>query len=135
MGAYDTPSDTCPYCGASMEADWVDVGVGMVQCGPYHCYACGASEIGPELSDWYYKDREGNVILLPGRRKYFEFMKKKGRTFGKTVLKPGHPFTEEELKHGYYKGNISPYANTINGHLVGHRTAKAAYELGLLDDK
>ncbi len=31
-----------------MEADWVDVGVGMVQCGPYHCFACSASEIGPE---------------------------------------------------------------------------------------
>jgi len=31
-----------------MDADWVDVGVGMVQCGPYHCFACHASEIGPE---------------------------------------------------------------------------------------
>lgn len=31
-----------------MDADWVDVGVGMVQCGPYHCFACNASEIGPE---------------------------------------------------------------------------------------
>lgn len=31
-----------------MEADWVDVGVGFVQCGPYHCDCCGASEIGPE---------------------------------------------------------------------------------------
>jgi len=30
----------------SCDADWVDVGVGLVQCGPYHCGACGASEIG-----------------------------------------------------------------------------------------
>lgn len=56
----------CPYCQALCEADWVDVGVpgAMVQCGPFHCLQCGASEIGPhdeerELSEeeltsgWY----------------------------------------------------------------------------------
>lgn len=48
MGAYDTPQLNCPYCENMMDADWVDVGVGMVQCGPYHCFACNASEIGPE---------------------------------------------------------------------------------------
>lgn len=32
--------------------DTVDVGVGEVQCGPYHCDNCGASEIGPEYSDF-----------------------------------------------------------------------------------
>lgn len=38
---------TCPYCGDEhCEADWVDVGVGFVQAGPFHCYACGATEIG-----------------------------------------------------------------------------------------
>lgn len=36
----------CPYCGLECEADWCDVGVGLVQCGPFHC-SCGASEIGP----------------------------------------------------------------------------------------
>lgn len=46
-GAYDTPTEPCPYCGADCDADWVDVGVGMVQCGPYHCLGCKASEIGP----------------------------------------------------------------------------------------
>lgn len=42
-------TENCPYCNALCEADWVDVGVGYVQCGPYHCQAftCGASEIGP----------------------------------------------------------------------------------------
>lgn len=44
---YSTPSVPCPYCATSCEADWVDVGVGMVQCGPYHCENCGASECGP----------------------------------------------------------------------------------------
>ncbi len=54
----------CPYCEEFCEADWVDVGVGLVQCGPYHCDFCGASQIGPydekrELTDiekktnWY----------------------------------------------------------------------------------
>lgn len=64
MGSDDTPSLKCPYCGAICEADWCDVGVGVVQCGPYHCENCYASEIGKydeirELSDdeqstgWY----------------------------------------------------------------------------------
>lgn len=45
-GAYSTPLAICPYCGFDQcPADWVDVGVGMVQCGPYHCERCGASEI------------------------------------------------------------------------------------------
>lgn len=35
----------CPYCGFDeCEADHVDVGVGLVQCGPYYCPKCHASE-------------------------------------------------------------------------------------------
>lgn len=49
MSAYDTPMMNCPYCDDPMDADWVDVGVGMVQCGPYHCFNCHASQIGPEF--------------------------------------------------------------------------------------
>jgi hypothetical protein len=41
------PVEKCPYCGAHCRADFVDIGVGMQQCGPYHCDNCGASEIGP----------------------------------------------------------------------------------------
>lgn len=41
------PIRKCPYCGTPCEADFVDVGVGMIQCGPYHCDLCLASEIGP----------------------------------------------------------------------------------------
>ena len=40
------PKERCPYCGALCCADFVDVGVGYAQCGPYHCEACEASEIG-----------------------------------------------------------------------------------------
>jgi hypothetical protein len=45
---YTYPDDTrpCPYCGLPCEADFVDIGVGYQQCGPYHCQGCGASEIG-----------------------------------------------------------------------------------------
>lgn len=58
-------TETCPYCGAEdCEADWVDVGVGEIQCGPYYCEACGACQIGPNdtprpltareaETDWY----------------------------------------------------------------------------------
>ena len=45
-GAYETPSTPCPYCGDACEADWCDVGVGLVQVGPYYCHSCGASERG-----------------------------------------------------------------------------------------
>lgn len=44
--SYNEPTP-CPYCGYPCHADFVDVAVGMVQCGPYHCEKCRASEIGP----------------------------------------------------------------------------------------
>lgn len=120
MSVWDTPTEKCPYCGAECEADWVDVEVGMQRCGPYHCYNCGASEIGPEMSKW--RVIEGD----------FET--------GLTVKwKEGCPFTEKERETGWYDPSngkrISPYANTVNGELVDHITAKAAYRLGLLDEK
>jgi len=46
-GAYDTPVALCPYCRQLCDAEWVDIGVGMQQCSPYHCDACGALQIGP----------------------------------------------------------------------------------------
>ncbi|SOC30949.1 hypothetical protein SAMN05428964_11128 [Thalassospira xiamenensis] len=41
------PVEVCPYCGSECRAEFMSVGVGMVQAGPYHCESCGASEIGP----------------------------------------------------------------------------------------
>lgn len=36
----------CPYCGnKKCYADHVNVGVGLIQCGPYYCDECFASEI------------------------------------------------------------------------------------------
>jgi len=39
--------EKCPYCESLCEADFVDNGIAMIQCGPYHCDNCGSSEIGP----------------------------------------------------------------------------------------
>ena len=41
------PTEKCPYCGTICRADFVDIGIGFQQCGPYHCENCMASEIGP----------------------------------------------------------------------------------------
>lgn len=121
MGVYDERTESCPYCGAECECDWVDVGVGLVQCGPYHC-DCGASEIGPEFREWTVKDEKGHTVFDNHRH----------------VMKQGHPFSEKELETNWYDPNkrtISPYANTIGGVLVDHKTAKMAYDMGLLDEK
>lgn len=32
---------SCPNCGFVARADFVDIGVGMQQCGPFGCEACG----------------------------------------------------------------------------------------------
>ena len=90
---------TCPYCGYDKcEADYVDIGVGLQQCGPYHCDVCGASQIGPEDT---------------------------------------RQLTEIEKKHRWYAPGtpVSETANTVNGQLVDHITAKKLYRLGLLDKK
>lgn len=44
---WDPEIVACPYCGYPCEADFVDVEVGLVQCGPYYCQNCLASQIGP----------------------------------------------------------------------------------------
>lgn len=53
------PKERCPYCMAMCCADFVDIGVGMQQCGPYHCEACGASEIGA-FDDYDENDMTAN---------------------------------------------------------------------------
>lgn len=50
--------EPCPYCGETCDADWVDVGVGYVQCGPYYCENCHASQIGPHDAERDLSDDE-----------------------------------------------------------------------------
>jgi len=52
------PTEKCPYCGEECNADFVDVGIGYTQCGPYHCMECGASEIGPNDEPRPLTDKE-----------------------------------------------------------------------------
>lgn len=40
-------TEKCPYCENDTYADFVDVGVGMIQCGPFHCENCKSYQIGP----------------------------------------------------------------------------------------
>lgn len=83
-----------------MDADWVDVGVGLVQCGPFHCDACGASQIGREAGD-YGPDGKWHETDLN--------------------------LDEDEKRTGFYKNRISPHANQVNGVLIDHKTADALY--------
>lgn len=61
------PTENCPYCGSVCRADFVDIGVGFQQCGPYHCENCLASEIGPNDDERALTDQELKVgWYLPG---------------------------------------------------------------------
>lgn len=44
------PEFKCPGCGIQLHTEWVDNGFGpySIQASPYHCEACGWSEIGCE---------------------------------------------------------------------------------------
>jgi hypothetical protein len=47
MSAYSTYTETCPWCKTEgCEADWVDIGIGLQQCGPFVCPNCEATSIG-----------------------------------------------------------------------------------------
>lgn len=90
MGAYDTPKEECPYCGNECQADFVDNGIGMVQCGPYHCFSCGASEIGPEMQFEDLTDEDGHYA-------------------GQGELMNKDDFTEKEIKVGWYEPSRKKY--------------------------
>lgn len=84
----------CPYCETVCHADWVDVGPGMVQCGPFHCDNCHASEIGPydnprplsvdeERTGWYAPNSDpgssanvvcGQIVSADIAKKIYEDM-------------------------------------------------------------
>src|SRR5699024_9932843 len=108
--------EECRYCNAEMEADWVDVGVGIDQGGPSHGQSCGARAIGPAAT-------------------LEEAVAKNGNYGGQGDLLNPEDSTAEEKKVGYYRNKISPYANTVEGKIVDHVTAKKAYNAGRLDEK
>lgn len=45
--AYDAATELCPYCNTECEAEYTDVGVGLVQTSPFMCESCHSIQIGP----------------------------------------------------------------------------------------
>lgn len=106
---YNRP-ELCPYCSAPCYADFVDVDVGMVQCGPYHCEFCGASQIGPndeyrELTEkenktgWYGPNSE------PGSSANVIDGKIVSHQIALHVYKENYPFSSTEYGHKYIREN------------------------------
>jgi hypothetical protein len=92
-----------------MEADWVDVGVGMVQCGPYHCFACNVSEIGPE----YQKEKEAGKLDTDEIRTYFY----KGRISPHANQIDGIPIDHKTADTLYRTKYFAEYGNPYNAPL------------------
>lgn len=149
----------CPYDGTPCEADWVDVEVGFVQCGPYHC-ECGASEIGPcdryisegRLSSGLYRDIKRNLEYgwrFFVQAQYAHIHRSSPFTFEESMrisgcriqkLTPYRHLTAEENECGWYAPDspAGTSANTIGGQIVGHKQALAAYRAdpeGYLQDQ
>lgn len=101
----------CPYCQSEMTCDTVDVGVGHVQCGPYCCDSCGASEIGPELYTHITNPDTFEVI------KEIDNSDKLG-------------LDADERRTGFYKNRISPLANQKDGKVISHQEADRIYREG-----
>lgn len=90
------------------QPDLVDVGVGMIQCGPYVCGSCGASEIGPERTTNTYDDKYRLISTVDN-----------ADALG---------LDEDERRTNFYKnGRISPHANQLNGQVISHKLADALY--------
>jgi hypothetical protein len=66
MGDVDW-STPCPYCGSPCDCDLVDVGIGNVQCGPYFCENCQASQIGPNDNNEATEEEQRIGWYGPGR--------------------------------------------------------------------
>lgn len=41
----------CRWCNEATHAEYVDVGVGLLQCTGGECYHCGGRELGPYMTD------------------------------------------------------------------------------------
>lgn len=57
----------CPFCGAECAAEFVDIGVGEQQCGPFTCNSCHAAQLNYE--ELLYTLRGENIGLDEGERR------------------------------------------------------------------
>jgi hypothetical protein len=67
-GPYETPTETCPYCGEECEAEFVDIGVGMQQVTPYECHKCHAYQAGPYDKPEYHQDFDDTLACRMGHQ-------------------------------------------------------------------
>lgn len=121
--------EKCPYCESECEADWVDIGIGYTQCGPYYCEECGASEIGS--FDDIGINKQVNIF-------YSRQISLYGRIINHFIVpKESSKITQEEFDKGWYKPHspMGSSVNTCNGKYVKHKEAEELYKLGLLDEK
>lgn len=137
MSNYDTPTTKCPYCGTECEADWVDNGLGMVQCGPYYCENCGASQIGSFDNLGFDRNLINEHMEKYQHIERLENGKLKGWLEKPFLVPKEATVTQEEYDIGWFKPNSSmgSSVNTHNGVYVKHKEAKRLYDLGLLDTK
>lgn len=117
-------TENCPYCNSVCDADWCDVGVGMVQCGPFHCVQCGASQIGPY-----------DNTVNPFKKSYIN-SEDEDEGMGSGVIdmtrkekEPPRVLTQRESDTGWYEPDTPPgsSANVIGGKVVSHRVMNATY--------
>lgn len=91
------PTESCPFCGETCEADFVDIGIGYQQCSPYHCEACGASQMGPN-------DDDKDPALSPEERKCGWF--RGGRFSVDCNTINGEPIWDHRVAMGLYRAGL-----------------------------
>ena len=56
----------CPYCGGSIDAEYVDIGVGFEQVTPFQCLACFAVQFNPYHDNSKATDEEKSMHWYRG---------------------------------------------------------------------
>lgn len=113
------PTAPCPWCGKACYADWVDVGFGPygVQCGPYYCEDCNASQIGP-----YDKKRE----LTHEEKKYGWYAP--GSPLGSSVNAVGGVLISAGLALQLYKLEVASGTKVLDEKTLGNESEEEKYD-------
>lgn len=104
---YNDPKP-CPYCGFPCHADFVDIEVGMLQCGPYFCENCGASQIGPyDDTDLYlFNEITNKTRILLEKEKQTGWYLPNGRLGNTVNIYKGKYITHQQAEFLYKNGEI-----------------------------
>ena len=121
MSAYDIRPQPCPYCAFPMEADYVDIGIGMQQCGPHYCDNCGASEIGPERGEG---DLENTLSADEKRTGFY----RNGRISPFANQHNGRPISHQQADAVYRAKYFVVHGNPYNAPVIRGETTACAKE-------